>query len=80
MDHSNTVPWWKTGAVYQIYPKSFYDSNGDGIGDLEGIRQKLGYIECLGAAAIWITPFYPSGGYDNGYDVSNYCAISIAGS
>ncbi len=59
-------------TVYQIYPKSFFDSNGDGVGDMDGITQKLDYIKELGANAIWICPMYQSPQYDNGYDVSNY--------
>ncbi|MBR3405143.1 MAG: glucohydrolase, partial [Firmicutes bacterium] len=64
--------WWKNAVVYEIYIRSFFDSNGDGIGDLEGIRQKLPYIETLGADAIWITPFFTSPRIDNGYDISDY--------
>lgn len=65
----------KNGIVYQIYPKSFCDSNGDGIGDIEGIISKLDYIKELGADAIWVSPMYPSPGYDNGYDISDYESI-----
>jgi oligo-1,6-glucosidase len=64
--------WWKEGVVYQIYPRSFYDSNGDGIGDLRGIIQKLDYIEKLGVNIIWLTPVYKSPNDDNGYDISDY--------
>lgn len=67
--------WWKTAVFYQIYPRSFMDSNGDGVGDLEGIRQKLDYLVRLGIDAIWISPIYPSPMADFGYDVSNYCDI-----
>lgn len=67
---------WPEGAVvYQIYPRSFQDSNGDGIGDLIGIRQRLNYLEALGVSAIWISPFYPSPMVDFGYDVSDYCNV-----
>lgn len=59
-------------VVYQIYPKSFQDSNGDGIGDINGIIQRLPYIKALGVDYIWLTPIYPSPQLDNGYDVSNY--------
>ncbi|MBQ9593566.1 MAG: hypothetical protein IJR36_06810 [Lachnospiraceae bacterium] len=62
-------------VVYQIYPKSFYDSNGDGYGDLEGIRRKLDYLQWLGVDALWLTPFFPSPQNDNGYDVADYCAV-----
>lgn len=65
----------KNGVVYQIYPKSFCDSNGDGIGDIEGIISKLDYIKELGVDAIWVSPMYPSPGYDNGYDISDYESI-----
>lgn len=68
-------PWWETGIVYQIYPRSFQDSNGDGIGDLKGIQSRLAYLEDLGITAIWISPIYPSPMVDFGYDVSDYTNI-----
>lgn len=68
--------WWKNSVVYQIYPRSFCDSNGDGIGDINGIRSKLWYLKELGVDVIWISPVYPSPNADNGYDVSDYCGIS----
>lgn len=68
-------PWWKEAVVYQIYPRSFYDSNGDGIGDLAGVVQKLDYLKALGVNVLWLCPVYPSPGLDNGYDISDYCAI-----
>ena len=68
--------WWKNTVVYQIYPKSFKDSNGDGIGDLKGIEEKIPYLEKLGVGAIWISPFFNSPMVDNGYDVSDYKAIN----
>ena len=61
--------------MYQIYPKSFYDSNGDGYGDLEGIRQKLPYIKSLGVDVIWICPYFKSPQADNGYDISDYYTV-----
>jgi len=64
--------WWKEAVVYQIYPRSFKDSNGDGIGDIPGIMEKLDYIESLGIDVIWLNPVYKSPNYDNGYDISNY--------
>lgn len=64
--------WWKEGVVYQIYPRSFKDSNGDGIGDLRGIIEKLDYIKELGANIIWLCPIYKSPNDDNGYDISDY--------
>ena len=67
--------WWKEAVVYQIYPRSFADSNGDGIGDLNGITQHLDYLKNLGVDVIWISPFYPSPNYDNGYDISDYRGI-----
>lgn len=67
--------WWKESVVYQIYPRSFYDSNGDGIGDLVGIIQKLDYLKALGVDVIWLSPVYQSPNYDNGYDISDYQAI-----
>ena len=67
--------WWQSGVVYQIYPRSFYDTSGDGVGDLAGIIEKLAYLEELGVDAIWISPFYPSPMADFGYDVSNYTDV-----
>ena len=64
--------WWKEGVVYQIYPRSFYDSNGDGIGDLRGIIEKIDYLEKLGIDIIWLNPVYKSPNQDNGYDISDY--------
>ncbi len=68
--------WWKEAVVYQIYPRSFQDGNGDGIGDLRGIISRLDYIESLGIDAVWLNPVYPSPNYDNGYDVSDYRNIA----
>jgi len=67
--------WWKHGVIYQIYPRSFMDSNGDGIGDLDGIRQRLDHLSFLGVDGIWISPCFPSPMKDFGYDVSDYCDI-----
>ncbi len=64
--------WWQNAVIYEIYPRSFQDSNGDGIGDLNGITQRLGYLESLGVDAIWIAPMYPSPQVDFGYDISDY--------
>ena len=69
------APWWRNAVIYEIYPRSFQDSNGDGIGDLNGITQRLGYLESLGVDAIWIGPFYPSPQVDFGYDISDYNAV-----
>ncbi|AYN69673.1 alpha-glucosidase [Euzebyella marina] len=67
--------WWKEGILYQIYPQSFKDSNGDGFGDLNGVIDKLDYLESLGITIVWMNPFYESPLIDNGYDVSDYRAI-----
>ncbi len=67
--------WWQQGVIYQIYPRSFQDSNGDGIGDLEGIRRRLGHLAALGVDAVWISPFYPSPMADFGYDVADYRGV-----
>src|SRR5215212_1563350 len=64
---SKAPPWWQHAVFYEIYPRSFKDSSGDGIGDLNGITSKLDYLEALGVDAIWITPFYPSPQVDFGY-------------
>jgi len=66
------MDWWRGGVIYQIYPRSFYDSNNDGVGDLEGIRQKLSYLKELGVDGIWVSPFFKSPMKDFGYDVSDY--------
>lgn len=67
--------WWKEAVVYQIYPRSFQDSNGDGIGDLPGVTMRLPYLKRLGVDVLWLSPFYQSPGKDNGYDISDYQAI-----
>ena len=67
--------WWKEAVVYQIYPRSFMDSNGDGIGDLNGITSRLDYLKELGIDVIWLSPVYQSPNDDNGYDISDYQAI-----
>jgi alpha-glucosidase len=68
-------PWWKTGVVYQIYPRSFCDASGDGMGDLDGIRSKLDHVAGLGVDAIWLSPVFTSPQADMGYDVADYCDI-----
>ena len=68
-------PWWRRGVVYQIYPRSFQDSDGDGVGDLAGIERRLDYVAALGVDAIWLSPVFPSPMADFGYDVADYCAI-----
>ncbi len=75
---STTIPnrkWWKEAVVYQIYPRSFKDSNGDGIGDLKGIISKLDYVKSLGVNVIWLNPIFASPNHDNGYDISDYRKI-----
>jgi oligo-1,6-glucosidase len=67
--------WWKESVIYQIYPRSFKDSNGDGIGDINGIIEKLDYLKTLGVDVIWLSPVYESPNDDNGYDISNYLQI-----
>jgi alpha-glucosidase len=72
---AQTHPWWQTGTIYQIYPRSFMDSNADGIGDLAGITHKLDYLQWLGVDALWLSPIYPSPMADFGYDITNYVDI-----
>ena len=72
---SDTAEWWRGAAIYQIYPRSFMDANGDGIGDLAGIASRLDYVADLGVDAIWISPFYTSPMKDFGYDVADYCGV-----
>ena len=69
------APWWKEAVVYQIYPRSFCDSNGDGVGDLEGMRRRLDHLAWLGVDALWISPFFRSPMKDFGYDVADYCDV-----
>src|SRR5687767_13228831 len=66
---------WRGGVVYQIYPRSFQDSDGDGVGDLHGIRRRLDYLEWLGVDAFWLSPIHPSPLADFGYDVSDYTGV-----
>ena len=72
INQSNETKWWKEAIVYQLYPRSFKDSDGDGIGDLKGIISKLDYLQSLGITAVWLNPVYSSPNDDNGYDISNY--------
>jgi alpha-glucosidase len=72
---SDTNPWWQRGIIYQVYPRSFMDSNGDGIGDLNGIAARLDYLAWLGVDAVWLSPIYPSPMADFGYDVEDYTGI-----
>ena len=67
--------WWRGAVIYQIYPRSFQDSNGDGVGDLLGIVERLPYVASLGVDAIWISPFFTSPMKDFGYDVADYCDV-----
>jgi len=70
-----TALWWQNGVFYQIYPRSFQDSNDDGLGDLKGIERRLDYLVSLGVDALWISPIYPSPMIDFGYDVADYCDV-----
>src|SRR5207237_10628151 len=67
--------WWQRGTIYQVYPRSFMDSDGDGVGDLRGIVSRLDYLRWLGVDAIWISPIYPSPMKDFGYDVADYVDV-----
>jgi alpha-glucosidase len=71
-NHAEKKDWWKNAVIYEIYPRSFQDTNGDGLGDLNGITERLDYLEELGVDAIWLTPVYPSPQVDFGYDISDY--------
>ncbi|MFD1177653.1 alpha-glucosidase [Paenibacillus puldeungensis] len=72
MDHATRRKWWKEAVVYQVYWRSFYDTDGDGYGDLQGVTEKLDHIKELGVDVIWLNPVYESPDHDNGYDISNY--------
>src|SRR5918911_1231192 len=67
--------WWQRGIVYQVYPRSFMDSNGDGVGDLPGVLSRLDYLRWLGVDALWLSPIYPSPMKDFGYDVADYTGV-----
>ena len=71
------TPWWHGAVIYQIYPRSFADSNNDGVGDLAGIIDRLEYVASLGVDAIWLSPFFASPMKDFGYDVADYRAVDI---
>src|SRR4026209_1298183 len=75
MTKDQQILWWQDGIIYQIYPRSFQDSNNDGIGDLRGIARRLDYLAGLGVDAIWISPIYSSPMVDFGYDVADYCDV-----
>ena len=70
--NNERADWWKQAVVYQVYPRSFYDANGDGLGDIKGVTERMGYLRELGIDAIWLSPFYPSPLVDGGYDVADY--------
>ena len=70
-----TAPWWQDAVVYQIYPRSFADGDGDGVGDLAGLTERLDHLAWLGVDALWLSPVYPSPMADFGYDVADYCDV-----
>ena len=74
-DGEHRTPWWKSGVIYQVYPRSFQDSEGDGVGDLAGVEARLDYLVALGIDAVWLSPVFPSPMADFGYDVADYCDI-----
>jgi len=73
---TSKLKWWQTAVFYQIYPRSFADGNGDGIGDFKGITEKLDYLKDLGVDALWLSPHFPSPNWDCGYDISDYCDVA----
>ena len=73
--YDETTPWWREAIIYQVYPRSYLDTNGDGVGDLPGITQKLDYIASLGVDIVWLSPFFKSPMKDFGYDISDYCEV-----
>src|SRR5262244_2457250 len=72
--HSTSL-WWQRGVIYHIYPRSFMDSNGDGVGDLAGITRRFDYLQWLGVDGLWLSPIFPSPMADFGYDVADYCDV-----
>jgi glycosidase len=74
-EEPNDPPWWQTGVIYQIYPRSFQDTNGDGVGDLRGITRRLDHLIALGVDALWVSPFYPSPMKDFGYDIRDHVGV-----
>jgi glycosidase len=74
-DSGRDTPWWERGVIYQVYPRSFQDSDGDGVGDLAGIEARLDHLAALGVDAIWLSPIFPSPMADFGYDIADYCGI-----
>ena len=67
--------WYKSGVIYEVHVRAFYDSTGDGTGDFRGLTQKLDYLKDLGVTAVWLLPFYPSPLKDDGYDIADYCDV-----
>ena len=78
MSTTDSGPWWRSAVIYQVYPRSFADGNGDGVGDITGLRARLPYLKGLGVDAIWLTPWYASPQVDGGYDISDHRAIDEA--
>src|SRR5690349_9604727 len=76
VDVRNPTLWYKDAIIYQLHVKSYFDSNNDGIGDFPGLTAKVDYIGDLGVSALWLLPFYPSPLKDDGYDISDYCAVN----
>jgi alpha-glucosidase len=72
---ASAAPWWRGAAIYQVYPRSYCDSNGDGVGDLPGVTARLDHIAALGVDALWVSPFFTSPMHDYGYDVADYCDV-----
>src|ERR1700761_5898994 len=72
----NKLPWFKDAVIYEVHIKSFYDSDGDGVGDLRGLIEKIDYFTELGVTAIWLLPFYPSPLRDDGYDIADYMSVN----
>src|SRR5215208_3563983 len=73
---TSELKWWQSAVFYQIYPRSFADGNGDGIGDFKGMTSKLDYLSGLGIDALWLSPHFPSPNWDCGYDISNYTGVA----